>query len=130
MAGRHSGRAFLVIPGTGESRLGRSQVVVDALVGSLARGRRSQSSQSALPEGGQMRIAWVGLSPTDDVGTSYLATQLLVELSRLGVDCEVFCAAAETSIHPRVRASEDLRLFCLPSGWEPDRWYNRTPQMS
>jgi len=74
-----------------------------------------------------MRIAWLGLSPTEDVGTSYLATQLLVELVRLGVDCEVFCAAAETSIHPRLRASEDLRLFCLPSGWQPDRWYNRTP---
>jgi glycosyltransferase involved in cell wall biosynthesis len=74
-----------------------------------------------------MRIAWIGLAPTEDSGTSYVGTLLLTELAGLGVDCEAFFAVAETSLHPRLRASSELRLFCAPSGWQPHRWYNRTP---
>jgi glycosyltransferase involved in cell wall biosynthesis len=74
-----------------------------------------------------MRIAWIGLAPTEDSGTSYVGTLLLTELAALGVECEAFFAVAESSLHPRLRACSDLRLFCVPSGWQPNRWYNRTP---
>jgi glycosyltransferase involved in cell wall biosynthesis len=74
-----------------------------------------------------MRVAWLGLAPTTDSGTSYIATQLLVELTKLGVEIDCYAAVDRGEIHQRLDGVDGLRLVCLPSGWRHDRWYSRAP---
>ena len=74
-----------------------------------------------------MRIAWLGLAPTEDSGTSYIGVQLLVELDALGVEVDCYAAAERSALHPRLDGLSNVRFFCLPSGWQADRWYSRAP---
>jgi glycosyltransferase involved in cell wall biosynthesis len=74
-----------------------------------------------------VRIAWIGLAPVEDSGSSYVATQLLRELAGLGMEIDCYAAAAPDAIHPSLRDVAGLRLVCRPSSWRAGRWYTRHP---
>lgn len=73
-----------------------------------------------------MRVAWIGLAPVEDSGTSYIATQLLRELTAAGVEIDCYAATSEETIHPTLHSLSGLRFICEPSRWQRDQWYSRS----
>lgn len=77
-----------------------------------------------------MRIAWVGPTPTDDGGVTYVGTQLLRELTRAGAEVDCFVTSPRDHVAPSLVEGDGLRIFACASGWEWNRWYSRTPMLA
>ena len=77
-----------------------------------------------------MRVAWVGPTPTDGGGVTYVATQLLRELARAGVEIDCFVAGKPEEIAPGLKEEDSIRFVYVATQWSWGRWYSRTPLMS
>jgi glycosyltransferase involved in cell wall biosynthesis len=77
-----------------------------------------------------MRIAWIGPSPTNDAGATYVATQLLRELVRLGVEVDCYLGVRPEELPDVLLGEERLGFVLCPSRWRWDRWYSRTPLLA
>ena len=77
-----------------------------------------------------MRIAWIGPTPNDEGGAPYVATQLLCELARAGVQVDCFLSVTPDEIPQVLREQKGLRFVLRPSAWRWGRWYNRTPTLA
>jgi glycosyltransferase involved in cell wall biosynthesis len=85
------------------------------------------ASKKAAPR----RIAWVGPTPTDGGGATFVGTQLLLELARAGVAVDCFIAGQpDDDISPSLRDVEGLEFIFVPKRWSWGRWYSRTPLMA
>jgi glycosyltransferase involved in cell wall biosynthesis len=77
-----------------------------------------------------VRIAWIGPSPSSGGGATYVATQLLCELARAGVQVDCYLGARPEELPEVLRGEENLRFILCPSRWRWDRWYSRTPLLA
>jgi glycosyltransferase involved in cell wall biosynthesis len=77
-----------------------------------------------------MRIAWVGPTPTDDGGATFVGTLLLRELANAGAEVDCFVTSPREHVAPSLRDDERLRIVALGNGWEWGRWYSRTPMLA
>lgn len=78
-------------------------------------------------DGSSLRVAWLGPTPTEGGGATFVGTQLLLELARLGVEVDCFVAGASGDVAPSLEGVEGLRFFYFPKRWSWGRWYSRTP---
>lgn len=74
-----------------------------------------------------MRVAWVGPTPSDDGGATFVGTQLLHELLDAGIEVDCFVTSPIEHVAPSLRARDELRIRVSAVAWEWDRWYSRTP---
>lgn len=74
-----------------------------------------------------MRIAWVGPTPTDDGGATYVGTQLIRGLVRAGAEVDCFLTSPRSHVAPSLVEGERLRFVVSGGDWEWGRWYSRTP---
>ena len=77
-----------------------------------------------------MRIAWVGPTPTDDGGVTFVGTQLLREMVAAGAEVDCFVTSPRELVAPSLVEGERLRILASPLGWEWDRWYSRRPMLA
>lgn len=103
--------------------------------GVIAKPRCAGSTQD-IPDGSQsrarqvLRIAWIGPSPTNDGGATYVATQLLRELVRAGAEVDCYLGVSPEELPEVLRGLDRLRFVLRPSSWQWDRWYSRTPLLA
>lgn len=74
-----------------------------------------------------MRIAWVGPTPTDEGGATFVGTQLLHELVGAGVEVDCFVTSPLEHVAPSLRGRDAPRIVVSADGWRWGRWYSRTP---
>lgn len=77
-----------------------------------------------------MRIAWIGPMPNNSGGASGVGRQLLVELSRQGVEVDCYFPGKADALPQSLVTQQNLRFFCQPSAWEWDRWYSKNNYMA
>jgi len=77
-----------------------------------------------------MRVAWVGPTPTDDGGATFVATQLLREIVRAGTEVDCFVTSPRSHIAPSLHEGGGLEFVISADGWEWGKWYSSTPMMS
>src|SRR5689334_10765082 len=73
-----------------------------------------------------MRIAWLGPTPTEGGGATFVGTQLLLELARRGVEVDCFVAGEPGDVAPSLEGVEGLRFYYSPKNWSWGKWYSRT----
>jgi glycosyltransferase involved in cell wall biosynthesis len=74
-----------------------------------------------------LRIAWIGPTPTDGGGATFVGTQLIRELGLAGVEVDCFIAGAAGDVSPSLESAPGVRLFYRPKRWSWGKWYSRTP---
>lgn len=72
-----------------------------------------------------VRIAWLGPTPTDGGGATFVGTQLILELGRAGAEVDCFIAGEPRDVAPALHGAENVTLFFRPKNWAWDRWYSR-----
>ncbi|TDG00310.1 glycosyltransferase family 4 protein [Paenibacillus piri] len=77
-----------------------------------------------------MRIAWIGPMPNNDGGAVGVGRQLLLELSRQGVEVDCYFVGTEASVPDVLKKEGNLTFHCHPSSWQWNRWYSRNNYMA
>lgn len=77
-----------------------------------------------------IRVAWVGPTPTEGGGATYVGTQLLRGLAQAGVEVDCYITGAPDDVAPSVRNVDGIRFIYVPKDWSWGRWYSRTPLMA
>lgn len=73
-----------------------------------------------------MRLAWIGPAPSLGGGVAYVGTQLLTELSALGVAIDLYVPEREDALPDQIRALPGVRCIALANPWRPGAWYSRS----
>jgi len=74
-----------------------------------------------------LRIAFIGVTPTDHGGVPYAATQTLLALAERGVQIECFVALPAAGLPIALCDRREIALRVRRSWWQWSRWYSRTP---
>jgi glycosyltransferase involved in cell wall biosynthesis len=77
-----------------------------------------------------LRIAWIGPTPTEGGGATFVGTQLIRELARAGMEVDCFIAGEAGDVSPSLEDLAGVRLFYRAKRWSWGRWYSRTPLVS
>ena len=73
-----------------------------------------------------MRIAWIGPSPSNEGGVTYVATLLLLELARAGAEVDCYVGATPDGL-PDVLLDDRRLAWSRTTWWRWHRWYSRKP---
>src|SRR4051812_3834467 len=77
-----------------------------------------------------MRIAWIGPTPTQDSGVTYLGSVYVRALAQAGHEIDLFVVAPEGRDPEFLRGTPGLSLVVSRTRWDWGRWYSRTPLTS
>jgi glycosyltransferase involved in cell wall biosynthesis len=73
-----------------------------------------------------MRIAWLGPTPTEDAGVSYMAGQLLRAFASKGIHVDAFLDARPGEVPAELTELPGVSYRYLPTGWQYQKWYSNT----
>src|SRR5579872_2894658 len=73
-----------------------------------------------------MRIAWLGPTPNDDAGVTYMAGQLMHAFAAEQMEVDVFLDGEFSDIPDELKALPGITYHARPTGWEYERWYSKT----
>jgi glycosyltransferase involved in cell wall biosynthesis len=74
-----------------------------------------------------LRIAWIGPTPTDGGGATFVGTQLIQALGQAGAELDCFIAGEPGDVSASLESAPGVRIFYRPKKWSWGRWYSRTP---
>lgn len=86
--------------------------------------KRSLPPAVARCDGGGLRIAWIGPTPSPGGGVAGCAWHLVTGLAAEGCELDCYLADAHENLPPDLSVLSHVRVINFDTGWRFDRWYS------